>query len=182
MSSCRGTRNRLHAAVLGAFGIHQSVLNYLETPLSLSIYIYIYIYVLCLPWNSLNCLETWLRLPGLPISGQTITQQKSQKWNFMGKCYWKSIVEFQWKSTRKVNILWKVPLKGEHMLETAAENPLWFLRCWFLVCNLLPLGTSPTATCSRRWGRTASPGYIYIYIYVYISLSLSLSYIYNMYM
>ena len=44
------------------------------------------------------------------------------KWNYVGKCHWKSIGNCHWKSIGKCH--W---------------NPQLFLRCWFLVCNLLPL-------------------------------------------
>ena len=44
-----------------------------------------------------------------------------------------------------MTILWKIPLKCEIVLENATENPLenatdnprWFLRCRFLVCNVI---------------------------------------------
>ena len=49
-----------------------------------------------------------------------------------------------------MTILWKIPLKYEMLLENATEQPLEnatenprrFLRCWFLVCNALPLESS----------------------------------------
>ena len=57
----------------------------------------------------------------LKESGQNITHQKSQKWSSMGKCHWKFIATFQWKSTGKwqsfrkyrwkVKSCWKMPLK-----------------------------------------------------------------------
>ena len=62
------------------------------------------------------------------------------------KMPWKSIGIVQWKSTGEVTILWTIQLKSETPLENATDNPLtnatenprWFLRGWFLVCNLLP--------------------------------------------
>ena len=43
----------------------------------------------------------------LPRSGRTITHQKSQTWQFTGKCNWPAIGQCQYKSTGQVTILWK---------------------------------------------------------------------------
>ena len=57
-------------------------------------------------------------------------------------------------------------LKSEHSLDNwnaaenplgnATENPRWFLRCWFLVCNILPLVLPrpvPVERCARSLDR-----------------------------
>ena len=89
-------------------------------------------------------------------SGQ-ILHQKSRKWKDIGKCHWQSIGQFQQKYTDKwrsfgtycwkVTIRWKMSL---NILENATENPRWFLRCRFPVCNLLPLLTEGGLGFCRR--------------------------------
>ena len=68
-----------------------------------------------------------------------ITQQKTQKWTSIGKGRWESNGSFQWQSTGKVTILWNMPPKSEIPVENTTEDPQWFLRCRFLVCNNLLL-------------------------------------------
>ena len=60
--------------------------------------------------------------PALGLSGQTITHQKSQEWNSLGKGHWKSTM---------------------------------ILRCWFLGCNLLPLGSDVSLRAAPRARRPA---------------------------
>ena len=50
----------------------------------------------------------------------------------------------------------------ESPLGYSTENPRWFLRCWFLVCNLLPLPIpAPPAASSRREPCWRQPGNCY---------------------
>ena len=69
---------------------------------------------------------------------------------------WQSFGTYRWK----VKLCWKMPLTIHcNPLDNATENPRWFLRCWFIVCNMLPL----TVQMSRvnLYGRAPKPPYLF---------------------
>ena len=95
-------------------------------------------------------------------SGQKTTRQTSQECRSIRKCHWKYIGRFQWESTGKVTMRWKIPLNvnplenaTDNPLEHVAGNPRWFLRCWFLVCDvlsvLMPDRPNGPLTEKERW-------------------------------
>ena len=165
---------------------------------SMCIYIYIYMYYLVPGALSLYLHSRRRRTRPFPgrilfsraqatTSGQKITRRKSQEWNSIGERHWKSVGHFQWKSTGRVTTLLQIPLQSEITLEdatkipleNATESPRWFLRCWFLVCNLSPLVTCPLLPGrplpigSCKWfdndsNHATTTIYIHTYICVYV--------------
>ena len=92
----------------------------------------------------LTALSVRFALPTATI-GATYTPELTNV-KFHWKMQLKPIRRFQYTSTGKATTLWIIPPSSKIMLEDATEtnwkchwNPRRFLRCWFLVCKMLPL-------------------------------------------
>ena len=96
------------------------------------IYIYMYIHI---------CLHTFadapLEFPAVRTDTPEIKQVK-----FRGKMQLNIHSFVQWTSTGKVSILWIIPLKHKHPLESATDNPRWSLRCRFWCALFCPPAVS----------------------------------------
>ena len=118
------------------------------------------------------------------LSGQHITHQNSQTWNSTGKptrkhgipleawnCTpelannedWTIPVKIKWKSDSPMETTTEIPLENAtgNPLANATNNSRWCPRCWFLMCDLLPLHKGICLSISL-------PLSLSLFIYIYI--------------
>ena len=101
------------------------------------------------------------------ISGQNITPEIAKvkfHWTVPGSVRWALPLSIHWESDNPLEHTteqWNyVGNSTDNPLEHATKNPRWFLRCRFLMCNILSLGPSiraslltPTPTAHEHQGR-----------------------------
>ena len=113
----------------------------------------------------------------MPGSGQTITHQKSQKWNSIGKCHWnpledssgnpqekwQSFATFNWQMklcwNRPLNIHWKMPLKSTMISEVLISGVQYFAPLREYLSTGYGLRFS-TEICGGKWERTVFHEYL----------------------